>query len=336
MSRIAATALAVLLTAACSARDDTAAPDVLDTVLNTVDVDAAVGSDVVFYDLAPNPDGAPMALVGAAGARRSWLISSARGGPVVRTIPAAEPGSELLVADDGTPLVVGSALRVGGAVLPLPVGGPPLAVHLHHDTLLVARYTRLAAVDPTTGAVRATAEAPGRVTHVATAPDGDVLALVTDPEGGILLLRFTPDLRPDGDPIEVVAEGGTSTALRVTADGTVVAALYVGEAREDGRLVTVVDGGVDTVVDLTGADDTALDLAVVGDTAYVVLSASYHPAELTAIDLVSGERTGTVELCDGTAGAFGAIAPSADGSTLTLAGSCVDADGPGTTAFVIG
>ncbi len=163
MSRTVAAALTVLLTAACTGGDDTAAPDVFDTVLGTVDVDAAVGSDVVFYDLAPNPDGAPVALVGAAGARQSWLILSARGAPVVRTIPAAEPGSELLIADDGTPLVVGSALRVGGAVLPLPVGGPPLAVHLHHDTLLVARYTRLAAVDRTTGAVRATAAAPGRV-----------------------------------------------------------------------------------------------------------------------------------------------------------------------------
>lgn len=90
--RTAATALAVLLLAACSAGDDAAAPDVLDTVLATVDVDAAVGSDVVFYDLAPNPDGAPVALVGAAGADQSWLVSLKGTAPSVRTVAAVEPG----------------------------------------------------------------------------------------------------------------------------------------------------------------------------------------------------------------------------------------------------
>ncbi|MBM7808292.1 hypothetical protein JOD57_004129 [Geodermatophilus bullaregiensis] len=306
----------------------------LDTVLATVDLDGAVGTDVVLHDLTPSPDGPTVALVGAAD--RGWLVTPATG--AVHEIPAVEPDSELVLTDEGTPLVVGTALtRVGGATLPLPLGGPPDAVLLDGDTLHLARGTRLAAVDPDTGAVRATATAPAPVTHLAAAPDGGLAALVTDPEDGTVLLHLTPDLRPDGDPVEVAGRGSTPTALQVTADGTVVAAAYVNEALDAGRLVTVVDGRVRTEVDLEGTDDTALDLAVdpTGRLAYLVLSASYHPAELTAVDLATGERTGTVGLCGG-AGAFGAIAPSADGRTLTVIGSCIDADGPSTTAFVIG
>ncbi|WP_369253371.1 hypothetical protein [Geodermatophilus amargosae] len=332
MSRTAATALAVLLSTACTGGDD--APPLLDSVVDAVDLDAALGTDVVLYDLAPSADGLPVALVGAAVAAQGWLVPLAGGAPTA--VPAVDPGSELVIADDGTPLVVGTALtRVGGAVLPLPLDGPPDAVLLDGDVLSLARGPRLAAVDAGTGQVRATAVAPGPVTHLASMPDGDLAALVTRSGGGVDLIRLTPDLRLDGDPVELVAEGGRPTGLRVTSDGTVVATAYVGEAQEDGRLVTVVDGRVQTAVDLSGTDDTALDLAVIGGMAYVVLSASYHPAELTAVDLVTGERTGTVGLCGG-AGAFGALASSADGGTLTVVGSCIDADGPSTTAFVIG
>ncbi len=298
-----------------------------------MDVDGAVGTDVALSDLAPSPDGPPVALVGSPD--RSWLVTPATG--AVREIRAVEPDSELVVADDGTPLVVGSALtRVGGAVLPLPLGGPPSAALLDGDLLFLARGTHLAAVDAGTGAVRATAAAPAPVTHLARAPDGGLAALADHPEDGVVLLRLGPDLRTDGDPVVVVpGRAGTPTALQVTEDDTVVAAAYVNDAQDAGRLVTVVDGEVRTEVDLEGTDDTALDLAVVGGTAYVVLSASYHPAELTAIDLATGQRSGTVGLCGG-AGAFGAIAPDAHAGTLTLVGSCIDADGADTTAFVIG
>ncbi len=92
-----------------------------------------------------------------------------------------------------------------------------------------------------------------------------------------------------------------------------------------------------TVVDLEGTDDIALDLAVhpAGRVAHVVLSAAYHPAELTTVDLATGERARVVGLCGG-AGAFGAVTSSADGETLTVVGSCIDADGLDTTAFLIG
>ncbi|WP_275586279.1 hypothetical protein [Geodermatophilus normandii] len=40
-------------------------------------------------------------------------------------------------------------------------------------------------------------------------------------------------------------------------------------------------------------------------------------------------------MCGG-AGAFGALAPAADGGSLTVVGSCLDADGPHTTACVLG
>ena len=334
MSRTAATVLAVLLAAACTGRDD-AAPPPHRPVLATVDLDAAVGTDVVVHDLAPSPGGAPVVLVGAAGAPQGWLVDLDDGAATAG--PAVEPGSQLVISDDGTPLVVGTALtRVGGDVLPLPLGGPPTAVLLIGDTLHLARGTRLVTVDVGTGTVRATADAPAPVTHLAEAPDGDLVALADSPDDGVVLLRLGSDLRGVGDPVVVVPERvSTPTALQVTADGTVVVAAYVGAAQEDGRLVTVVDGRVRTVADLEGTDDTALDLAVDGRVGYVVLSASYHPAELTAVDLDNGERTAVVGLCGG-AGAFGAIAGSADGSTLTIIGSCIEADGPTTTAFVVG
>jgi hypothetical protein len=334
MSRTVAAVLAVLLAAACTGRDE-AAPPPYRPVLATVDLDAAVGTDVVVHDLTASPVGAPVALVGAAGAPQSWLIDLDDG--AATAVPAVEPGSELVISDDGTPLVVGTGLtRAGGDVLPLPLGGPPDAVLLVGDTLYLARDTRLVTVDVGTGAVRATADAPAAVTHLAPAPDGGLAALADSPDDGVVLLRLGPDLRGVGDPVVVVPERvSTPTALQVTADGTVVVAAYVGAAQEDGRLVTVVDGRVRTVADLTGTDDTAFDLAVDGRAGYVVLSASYHPAELTAVDLDTGERTGVVGLCGG-AGAFGAIARSADSSTLTVIGSCIDADGPTTTAFVVG
>ncbi|WP_448638625.1 hypothetical protein [Geodermatophilus sp. URMC 63] len=334
MSRTAAAAaVAVLLAAACTG-GDVDAPPPLRAVVRTLDVDAAVGTDVVVHDLAPRPDGLPVALVGAPRAGQGWLVDLGSGDPTA--VPGLDPGSELVIADDGTPLVVGTALtRVGGAVLPLPLGGPPDAVLLDGDTLHLARDTHLAAVDAGTGAVRTTATAPAPVTHLARTPDGGLVALAD--RDGVVLLRLTADLRPDGDPVEVVAEPeGTPTALQVTADGTVVAAAYVNEAQDAGRVVRVVGGEARTVADLEGTDDTALDLAVdpAGRVAYLVLSASYHPAELTAVDLVTGRRTATVGLCGG-AGAFGALAPDAGGETLTVIGSCIDADGPQTTAFVV-
>ena len=350
MFRTVAAALAVLLTAACTSGDDDVVPDdaapPLSAVVATVDLDEAVGTDVVFYDLAPSPDGAPVALVGADGADQSWLVPLAGGDTTaaVRAIPAVDPGSELVIADDGTPLVVGTELtRVGDTLtaVPLPLGGPPTAALLNSDALYLAQDTRLVAVDATTGAVGATAAVPAPVTHLAPSPDGGLAALVDRPRDGgtgAVLARLTADLRPDGDPVELVPEGSsTPTGLEVTADGTVVAAVYVGEALETGRLVTVADDRVRTVAELEGTDDTAFDLAFdpVGRVAYVVLSASYHPAELTAIELATGEPVGTVALCDGV-GVFGAIALSADGSRLAIAGSCITADGPSTTAFVIG
>ncbi|MGY1701412.1 hypothetical protein [Geodermatophilus sp. SYSU D00766] len=309
----------MLLAAGCTGGVDPHVPRVLDTV----DLDAAVGTDVVVHDLA-----GPLVLVGDDD--RRWLVPLDGGAPT-----AVDPGGELVVTGDGPPLVVGTALTpVGGAALPLPIDGPPTAALLDGDALVLARGTRLAAVDPATGAALATAEAPAPVTHLARAPGGGLLALADDPDDGVLLLRLTPDLQPDGDPVTVVPElVGTPTALQVTDDGTVVVAAHVNVARDAGRLVTVAGGRVRTVAELEGTDATALDVAVVGRTAYLVLSASYHPAELTAVDVGTGERTGVVGLCDG-AGAFGALA--ADGATLTVVGSCLDTDGPTTTAFVLG
>jgi hypothetical protein len=146
------------------------------------------------------------------------------------------------------------------------------------------------------------------------------------------------ELQPAGDPVELVPErGSTPTALQVTADGTAVATVHLGEARSSGRLVTVVDGELETTADLDGAGDSALDLALdpAGRLGFVPIADLEFPAELVTIDLITGERVGAVKLCAGT-GVFGAVAPLGDGGSVVVTGACIDGDGPQSTAFVVG
>ncbi|NEK57059.1 hypothetical protein GCU56_04125 [Geodermatophilus sabuli] len=351
--RAAATLAVALLVTGCTGADgdEPDGRETGDALLGTLDLDAAVGADVTLADLAPGPDGAPVALLTALDARQSWLvrITHGDGGPAadVRTIPPVPRDSGLAVAGDGTVLVVGDDLLAvppdgeGPTAVPLPLGGPPSAVALDGRTLYLARGTALAAVDAATGAVRTTATAAAPVTHLALDPTGGLAALVNGGRKGggtgAVLARYDTALRPVGEPVPLVPERGSSaTALEVTADGVAVATVHLGEARSVGRLVTVADGAVQLSVDLDGAGDSALGLVVDPDgrSATVAVADLQFPAELVTVDLGSGDRIGAVKLCGGT-GVFGAVAGSADGPTL-VTGACVDEDGPQTTAFLVG
>ncbi|MGY1592243.1 hypothetical protein ACI79D_09735 [Geodermatophilus sp. SYSU D00708] len=342
--RTAAALTLALLTAGCTGAEAPPAP--APAVLATLDLADAVGADVRLYDLAPGPDGAPVALVGDADS--SWLVRIAPGedGPAAATatpVPAVPPRSRLAVAPDGTAVIAGEDLvtvPVHGSPTVTPLdGGPPDAAVLDGSTLYLAVDGRLAAVDVSTGAVVRTGKAPA--TRLALTPHGLAALLTVDrPAGGTgaALAFYGPDLRPDGAPVELVPERPSSpAALQVTADGTAVATVHLGAARAVGRVVTVVDGELRTSTDLDGAGDSALDLAVAPDgrTASVPAADLQYPAELVTVDLDSGERVGEVKLCDGTA-VLGATAPAADGRAVAVTGVCIDADGPQVTAFVVG
>ncbi|MGY1823274.1 hypothetical protein [Geodermatophilus sp. SYSU D00079] len=354
--RTAALLVLALAVAGCTASerrgDGRPAPQRSDLVA-TLDLDDAVGSDVVLYDLAASRTGAPVALLGAADAAQSWLVRLTLGdagvATDVRAIPAVSSAAQLAVAPDGTVLVADDVLtRVPsgtdvGAV-PWGLGGPPSAVVLSPDgrTLTATRDTVVTVVDAVTGAVLRTGAAPGPVTHLSPTPDGGLAALVAAdrPAGGTgaVLVLWDRDLRPVGDPVELVPErGSTGTALHVTADGTAVAAVHLGEARAVGRLVTVTDGEPRTVADLDGAGDSALDLVLDPDgrLASFPLADLSFTAELVTVDLASGNRVGGVRLCEGT-GVLGAVAPLGAGGSLVVTGACLDDDGPQSTAFVVG
>src|SRR5688500_6427185 len=171
-ARRTAVALAlVLATAGCTGdeRPDDGEPAPQQTVtqvLGTVDLDAAVGGNVVLFDIAAGPDGTPVALLGADGNPQSWLVRLTQGdaGPAatdVRPIPPVDSHARLAVAADGTVLIAGDQLlrlspcATEPTATPWDLGGIPTTVVLSPDgrTLYAARDTLVAAVDVATGAV---------------------------------------------------------------------------------------------------------------------------------------------------------------------------------------
>ncbi|SDO46301.1 hypothetical protein [Geodermatophilus sp. DSM 45219] len=366
--RTAAALAVVLAIAACTGgdgdgptRDD--APDRAPELLGTVDLDAAVDGDARLLDLAPAPDGHPVALL-TDGGTRGFLVEVEPGddGPVATVlleVPAVGDDAELGVLPDGSFLVAGTSPTAGYQLLTVPPDGQATVVGLgvRPDSVATALSpdgrtfyaaltladgpAQLIAVDLGEGVVRTTAPVvpPGTVTALTPRPDGGLAALVETAEARALLAGFDPGLRPVGEPVDLAPEDpvGHPADLDVAADGTVVATLHVSEGRESGLLVTVVDGAVARSVALDGVGDSALDVLVSPDgaSAWVPQADLSYPAELVTVDLATGERLSVVSLCDG-AGVLGDVAPvGADGGILAT-GSCIDGDGPQATAFLVG
>ncbi|TFV62249.1 hypothetical protein E4P41_07710 [Geodermatophilus sp. DF01-2] len=366
--RTAAALVAVLATAACTGGGETGptqrtGPDGAPALLGTVDLDAAVDGATRLRDLAAVPGGAPVALLGD-GDSRGWLVEVAPGedGPAAMTvleIPGVGADAELAVLPDGTYLVAGTSPTAGYQLLTVRPDGQATitglglrpdraATALSPDgrmlyaalALADVRPAQLYAVDLTAGVVHTTAPVvpDGTVTALTTRPDGGLAALV-EADGRALLVRYDADLRPVGEPVDLAPDAPVSSPadLDVTADGTAVATVHVGDARSRGRLVTVVDGEVRSSVELDGTGDSALDVVVSPDgrSAWVPLADLSFPAELVTLDLASGERIAAVPLCPG-AGVLGDVAPVGEDAGLVVTGSCIDGDAPTATAFLVG
>ncbi|MGY1746732.1 hypothetical protein [Blastococcus sp. SYSU D00695] len=338
-------ALGLALATACTrtAGDGEPAPDGrLGSVAGSVDLDAAVGADARMAALAARPGGGAVALLatGDGGALVEIVIRD--DAPRIGTVTPLEapgPGAELVVTPDGTPRVVGVdratgtlELTAGTAAVALGRAPDTVAAALSPDgsTLVVAAADRrLLAVDPVTGAVRATGEVPavegddpGTVTRIAVGADGAVAALLaTDGGQGTALARVDADLRPEGPPVRFLPKEATRPAeVQLTADGTAVVTLATADSA---RLLTVRGRDVDREVDLGRAADSGLDLAVdpAGHSALVPLAALQEEARVASVDLRTGELGGGTALCEGF-GSLGATALSADGDTLVVTGVC--------------
>jgi hypothetical protein len=367
--RTAAVLAAVLAVAACT-DEGNAGPsprpgtDGGPTLLGTVDLDAAVGGDARLLDLAADPGGDPVALLGDGGTR-AWLVEVAGGedGPTATPLlelPAVGDDAELSVLADGSFLVASTGPTSGYQLLTVRPDGQATvtALGLRPDRAATALSTdgrtlyaalalaapgpaQLLAVDLAAGVVTMTAPVVpgGTVAALAATPDGGVAALVEAAEGRALVTAYDDDLRPVGEPVDLAPDAsvGAPADVDVTADGTVVATAHVSDGRELGRLVTVVDGAVATSVELDGVGDSTLDVVLSSDgaTAWVPQADLSYPAELVTVDLASGERVATVALCAGAA-VLGDVAPIGADAGLVATGSCVDGDGPQATAFLVG
>ncbi|WNV74141.1 hypothetical protein [Geodermatophilus sp. DSM 44513] len=367
--RTAAVLAVVLAAAACTGGGDEdgplprSGPDGGPALQGVVDLDAAVEGDVRLFDLAADPGGDPVALLGDG--TRGWLVGVGPGddGPAATAlleVPAVGDDAELTVLPDGSFLIAGTDPTTGYQLLTVPPDGPPTVTALGQRpdrattalspdgrtlyaalTLLAPGPAQLLAVDLAAGVVRTTAPVvpAGTVTALTPRPDGTLAALVETGDGRALLAGYDEKLRPVGEPLDLAPDApvGVPADLDVTTDGTVVASLYVSAGRETGRLVTVVDGEVTGSVELEGVGDSALDVLVSpdGGSALVPQADLLFPAELVVIDLVSGERAAAVSLCGG-AGVLGDVAPVGRDGGLVVTGSCIDGDGPQATAFLIG
>ncbi|WP_448609455.1 hypothetical protein [Geodermatophilus sp. URMC 60] len=367
--RTAAVLAVVLAAAACTSDGDAGpsprtGPDGRPALLGTVDLDAAVGGDARLLDLAADPGGDPVALLGDGGTR-AWLVEVSLGedGPTATPLlelPAVGDDAELGVLADGSFLVASTSPTTGYQLLTVPPDGRATvtALGLRPDRAATALsvdgstfYAALAlpapgpaqllAVDLAAGVVTMTAPVVpgGTVAALGPRPDGGLAVLVESEEGRAVLTTYDADLRPVGEPVDLAPDApvGAPADVDVTADGTVVATVHVSDGRELGRLVTVVDGAVATSVELDGVGDSALDLVVSpdGGSAWVPQADLSYPAELVTVDLASGERVATVALCAGAA-VLGDVAPLGGDAGLVATGSCVDGDGPQATAFLVG
>lgn len=327
--------------------DPSPAPRTFTGPVTTVALDDVAPAGVDVLDLAPTPDGGTLALLADTGDPATAYLAELDddGLGEVRRLDAA--GDRLFVTADGTVLVAdpGRLTTVGGtgdgASVELAVAGDVAALSPDGRRLYVADGTRLAALDPATGAVRSSADLDERltVTDLAATDDG-VTALASDarsPELADVAVLATWDARLRGGAVVELAPDRPASipfALRVTGGGTAVATLTAGSDEDAHRVVVVEDGEVTASHVVPGTDRTPADLAVSPDgrVAYLPVAGFEVTSGVVNLDLASGEQLADARLCDGQA-TFGRVALSGEG--LAVIGSCISGAAPSTTAFVV-
>ncbi len=341
--RTAAAALIALASAGCSGVDGepSPAPRTFTDLRATVDLDAASPVDVL--DLAAGPDGALVLLVDTADPARTSLAEITDDG-LADPRPLDGPTTRLFTTPDGGVLVLGPdrLTTVDGGTVDIRVPADAAALSPGGDVLYLAGATQLSAVDPATGAVRGTVDLDdGLTVQALAATDDGVTALMSDARAPDLadvaaLVTWSADLEA-GPLVELAPDQPASIpfALRVAADGTAVATLTAGSGDDAHRVVVVEDGEVTAFHTIAGTDRTPADLAVSPDgrVAYLPVAGFETTSSVVTLDLGSGEQLADARLCDGQ-GTFGRVALAGD--RLTVIGSCIDADGSSSTAFVVG
>ncbi|MGY1737031.1 hypothetical protein [Geodermatophilus sp. SYSU D00684] len=340
----AAAALLALLAAGCTGveGDPSPAPTTFTELLGTADLDAVAPAGVDVLDLAAGPDGALVLLADSADQSVTYLAPVGEDG--VGDVQRLDgPGEQLFVGPDGAVLVLGPGrlTTVGGGTVELGVAGEAAALSPDGRRLYVVAEGRVAAVDPATGALQATADlAPGlTVKDLAAGPDGPV-ALMSDARALDLadvavLGTWAEDLRR-AELVELASDRPASipSALRLTEDGDAVVTLTV-HGDDPFRVTVVEDGEVTATHPIPGTDRPPADLAVSPDgrVAYLAVAGFEVESGVVTLDLESGGQIDDARLCEGQ-GTFGRVALTGD--RLTVIGACINADNSSSTAFVLG
>ncbi|MGY1696829.1 MULTISPECIES: hypothetical protein [unclassified Geodermatophilus] len=327
--------------------DPVPAPRTFEELRAIVDLDAVAPAGVDVLDLAAGPEGAVALLADTADPAVTYLAPVDEDG-VGELRRLDGPADQLFVTDDGTAVVTApgrlTTVPPGGepAVTDLDVAGDTTALSPDGRSLYLATQSRLAAVDPATGDVRATADVDAGLTvrALAVSPGGGPTALLSDARAVDLadvavLGTWSADLAP-GDLVELAPDRPASipNALRIADDGTAVVTLTAGSGEDPFRVVTVSDGEVTASHRIPGTDSPLADLAVSPDArvAYLPVAGFEVESGVVTLDLASGEQLGAVRVCEGQA-SFGRVALSGD--RLTVIGSCITAAPSSSTAFVV-
>ena len=330
----------------------------LDAVAERLDLDAA-GEDSFVRDLILDADAEPVVYVsGATGEGGSLMRPTRIQGWTELPLDGlgADPGSADLAAAVADAVLV-TGLRGGlptlfriaddGTVTSVPVAGAPAgtgmtAVLSADGRTLYVRYAdaggsaTVAAVDPATGAVMASAASPpgGLVGLAGTQPVFLDTGTVQESRARISLL--TASLEPAGsaevDASYVTSAGGAGTTayaavLATDASGSLSTVRLLALAADAAQAETV--WSVDDVLLLAAIREPAVD----GRGAWAYLpSQQIRPGgrglalRVTPIDLGTGAAGGSVTLCEGHH--LGGQAVATDDSKIVVAVRCDDADVP--------
>ncbi|WP_369253374.1 hypothetical protein [Geodermatophilus amargosae] len=341
-------AFVALMATGCTGGDEEPPPPrEFSELQTTVDLDAVAPGGVDVLGLEPADDGALVLLGDTAEPGIGYLAPLTGDGlGEVRRIDGV--GTQLLVAEDGTALVVGP-----DRITTVPPGGDPTVTEVVLKELVDAALSpdgrrlyaatpgRLVGLDPRTGETTAETDLDEGLTVAAleAGRDGPV-ALMSDARAPDLadvavLGTWDEDLRQAGT-VELAPDQPASipSALRLADDGTAVATLTAGSG-DPYRVVTVRDGEVRASHAVPGTDRPLADLAVSPDgrVAYLPVAGFEVTSGVITLDLAGGQQLADARLCEGQA-TFGRVALA--GERLTVIGSCISSEAASSTAFVVG